>query len=87
MDDSEREDVFLLNAALGTDLVTSYVAATDNKPPKPTGCFTALLAVLLVLLALWATNRTPVAAVRAADAIVKAIAAGTIDHGCEGAGG
>ena len=37
--------MFLINAALGTDLVTSYVAATDDKPPKPTGCFTALLAV------------------------------------------
>jgi hypothetical protein len=52
MDDSEREDVFLTNAALGTDLVTSYVAATDDKPPKPTGCFTVLLAVLVVVVLL-----------------------------------
>jgi hypothetical protein len=52
MDDSEREDVFLINAALGTDLVTSYVAATDDKPPKPKGCFTVLLAVFLVIVLL-----------------------------------
>ena len=37
MDDSKREDVFLNNAALGTDLVTSYVAATDDEPPKRAG--------------------------------------------------
>jgi hypothetical protein len=52
MDESEREDVFLANAALETDLATSYVAATDNEPPKPTGCFTVLLAVLVVVVLL-----------------------------------
>jgi hypothetical protein len=52
LDDSEREDVFLLNTALGTDLVTPYAAATDDKPPKPPGCFTVLLAVLVVIVLL-----------------------------------
>jgi hypothetical protein len=49
MDDSEREDVFLANAALGTDLVTSYTAATDDEPRKPSGCLGMLLAIFLVV--------------------------------------
>ena len=52
MDDQDREDVFVINAALGTDLVTSYVAATDDKPRKPAGCLTALLAVAVVVVLL-----------------------------------
>jgi hypothetical protein len=52
MDDQDREDVFLANATLGTDLVTSYVAATDDEPPKRAGCLAALLAVLVVVVLL-----------------------------------
>ncbi len=47
MDRQDREDVFLLNTLLGTDLATSYVAATDPEPPKRTGCGCGLLAALL----------------------------------------
>jgi hypothetical protein len=53
MDEAEREEVFLTNAALGTDLLTSYVAAADDEPDpprKPAGCLVALLVVLGVLV-------------------------------------
>ncbi len=36
--DEEQEEEFLTNAALGTDLLTSYVAATGDEPQKPGGC-------------------------------------------------
>jgi hypothetical protein len=52
MDESEREDVFLINAALGTDLVTSYVAATDDKPKKPGGCLPVALGLIAAVLLL-----------------------------------
>ena len=54
MDEQDREDVFLVNAALGTDLVTSYVAAADDEPGpprRPADCLIALLLVLAVLVA------------------------------------
>ena len=51
MDETEREDVFLASAALGTDLVTSYVAADEaERPRKPAGCLPALLGSLVVMV-------------------------------------
>jgi len=51
--DDQREEKFLTNAALGADLLTSYVAATGDEPEKPGGCLTVLLVVgLIALLAL-----------------------------------
>ena len=51
--DDQREEEFLTNAALGTDLVTSYVAAAGDQPRKPGGCLTVVLTVgLIALLAL-----------------------------------
>ena len=57
MDDQDAEDTFLINAALGTDLVTSYVAATDDEPKPPrkqsaAGCLFAIIAALLAVLAI-----------------------------------
>lgn len=47
MDEQEREDTFLINAALGTDLLTSAASATgdDDKPPK-SGCLMVLIAAV-----------------------------------------
>ena len=57
VNDQDREDTFLLNAALGTDLLTSYVAATDDEPPpKSHGCLVCAVGVLLawvLWLCLW----------------------------------
>ena len=50
MDRHKREDVFLINADLGTDLVTSYVAAIDDKTKKPGGCLPVALLIAAVLL-------------------------------------
>jgi len=53
MNDQDREDTFLLNAALGTDLLTSYVAATDDEPPpKSHGCLVCFIGALLAWV-LW----------------------------------
>ena len=49
MDQRDREETFLLNTLLGTDLATSYVAATDPEPSKRTGCGCGLLAALLAV--------------------------------------
>jgi hypothetical protein len=59
MDQSEREDVFLANAALGTDLLTSHAAATGDEAPgpprKPAGCLGIMLVVLAGMIVLrWA---------------------------------
>ncbi|MGA2068058.1 MAG: hypothetical protein ABSG86_24015 [Thermoguttaceae bacterium] len=63
MDDQDREDVFLANAALGTDLLTSYAAATgdDPGPPrKPGGCLGIMLAVLAgIVLVKWLCGWRP----------------------------
>ena len=48
----QDEEVFLLNASLGTDLVTSYVAAT-GRPRRPSGCALLIVAVLVLLATLW----------------------------------
>jgi len=43
----EKEDTFLINAALGTDLLTSAASATgdDDKPPK-FGCLAVVIAAV-----------------------------------------
>lgn len=49
------EDSFLINAALGTDLATSYAGASgddDPKPPQRSGCLSAVL--LIVAGIVWA---------------------------------
>ena len=54
------EDAFLTNAALGTDLATSYAGATDDDPqpsrkPKKAGYLTAVL--LVVGIVAWVVIR------------------------------
>ena len=57
MNEREREDVFLINAALGTDLLTSCAAASDDEPRpprKPSGClFVVSLIFLAAVLLAW----------------------------------
>ena len=52
--DDQREEEFLTNAALGTDLVTSYVAATGDGPQKRGGCLAVVLPVASKRTRLWA---------------------------------
>jgi hypothetical protein len=55
MNEQDREDTLLLNVALGTDLLTSYVAATDDEPdepPRKTGCVPWIIGTALLWL-LW----------------------------------
>jgi hypothetical protein len=47
MNDQDREDTFLINAALGTDLLTSAASASDD-PRKRSGCLGALLLVAII---------------------------------------
>jgi len=47
------EDAFLVNAALGTDLLTSYAGASGDDDPKPpkrkgSGCFLLIVAGIIV---------------------------------------
>jgi hypothetical protein len=51
MDETEREEVFLTNAALGTNLPTSYAAADDELRRRRgfARCLVALLADLPAL--------------------------------------
>jgi hypothetical protein len=47
----QDEEVFLLNASLGTDLLTSLAATGRSR--KPSGCVLLVIAVLVILSALW----------------------------------